>query len=107
MHFSTKLILTLLVTIPTIFAKINGECNGRSGICIDSDTCSSYGGQSFSGKCKYDPKREFYKRKKTEEDLAQLMMEEQEAVHLVVNVMVKKLVENVQEVMISNVVLVK
>ena len=56
MNFNLKLILTLLVTIPTIFAKINGECNGRSGICIDTDTCSSYGGQSFSGKCKYDPK---------------------------------------------------
>ena len=38
--------------------------------------------------------------------LVQLMMEEQEVVYLVVNAMEKKLVENVQEVLISNVVLV-
>ena len=37
--------------------------------------------------------------------VAQLMMEEKEIVYLLVNVMVKKLVENVQEVAISNVVL--
>ena len=55
MHFNSKLILTLLVTIPVIFAAVNGECNGRSGICIKTDTCSNYGGQSFSGQCPSDP----------------------------------------------------
>jgi hypothetical protein len=55
MNFNFKLILTLLVIIPTIFAAVNGECKGRSGICIKDSTCSSYGGQSFSGKCPSDP----------------------------------------------------
>ena len=55
MNFNSKLIIVLLVTIPTIFAYVNGECNGRSGICINTNTCSSYGGQSFSGNCPSDP----------------------------------------------------
>ena len=55
MSFNFKLILTLLVTIPAIFAAVNGECNGRTGICINTDKCSSYGGQTFSGKCPSDP----------------------------------------------------
>jgi len=55
MNFNLKLILTLLVTIPTIFADVNGGCSGRSGICISTDKCSSYGGETFSGKCPSDP----------------------------------------------------
>ena len=55
MHFNLKLILTLLVIIPNIFGDVNGQCNGRNGICINTSTCSSYGGQSFSGKCPSDP----------------------------------------------------
>jgi hypothetical protein len=55
MYFNSKLILTLLVTIPAIFAAVNGECNGRSGICIKTDTCNNYGGTSFSGQCPSDP----------------------------------------------------
>jgi hypothetical protein len=55
MSFNFKLILALLVTIPAIFAAVNGECNGRTGICINTDKCSSYGGQTFSGKCPSDP----------------------------------------------------
>ena len=55
MHFNLKLILTLLVIIPIIFASLNGECSGRNGICIKTDTCSQYGGQSFSGNCPSDP----------------------------------------------------
>ena len=39
--------------------------------------------------------------------LVQLMMEEKEVVYFLINVMVKKLVENVQEVIISYVVLEK
>ena len=55
MNFNLQLILTLLVIIPTIFADVNGGCSGRNGICISSDKCSSYGGESFSGKCPSDP----------------------------------------------------
>ena len=49
-----KFILILLLTISTTFATVNGPCSGRDGICIDSSTCSSYGGTTFSGKCPKD-----------------------------------------------------
>ena len=55
MNFNLKLILTLLVTITTTFAAVNDKCTGRNGICINTDTCSNYGGQSFTGKCPNDP----------------------------------------------------
>ena len=55
MFFNSRLILTLLVIIPTIFAALNGICTGRNGICINTNTCSNYGGQSFVGNCPYDP----------------------------------------------------
>ena len=50
-----KFILILFAVISTTFASVNGPCSGRSGICIDSDKCSSVGGTSFSGKCPSDP----------------------------------------------------
>ena len=56
MKFDTKLILIVLATISATLASLNGECSGRSGICIKTDVCSNYGGQSFSGKCPSDPK---------------------------------------------------
>ena len=84
MHFNIKLILTLLLTISKIFAAINDKCTGRNGICLQTDTCSQYGGQIFTGKCPDDPS-----------DvrcviifLAKLMMEEQGNAYLLVNVMV-------------------
>ena len=55
MNFNIKLILTLLVIIPSIFAYVGGECNGRNGICISTSTCSNYGGTSYSGNCPSDP----------------------------------------------------
>ena len=55
MHFNSKLILTLLAIISTTFAATNGQCSGRSGICISSSACSQYGGTSYSGKCPNDP----------------------------------------------------
>ena len=55
MHFDSKLVLILLAIISTTFAKLNGQCSGRSGICISTGTCSNYGGESFSGKCPSDP----------------------------------------------------
>ena len=55
MHFDSKLVLILLAIISTTFAKLNGQCSGRSGICIKTGTCSNYGGESFSGKCPSDP----------------------------------------------------
>jgi hypothetical protein len=32
-----------------------GQCTGRSGICIDTGTCTSYGGTYSSGNCPGDP----------------------------------------------------
>ena len=55
MHFNSKLILTLLATIATTFAATNGQCSGRSGICISSSSCSQAGGTSYTGKCPNDP----------------------------------------------------
>ena len=55
MHFNSKLFLTLLATISTIFAATNDKCSGRSGICISTSTCSNYGGTSYTGKCPNDP----------------------------------------------------
>ena len=55
MHFNSKLILTLLFIISTALATLNDKCSGRTGICIKTSTCSSYGGQTFSGKCPSDP----------------------------------------------------
>ena len=50
-----KFILILLAVVSTTFAYTNGPCSGRSGICINSGTCSNYGGTTFSGKCPSDP----------------------------------------------------
>ena len=55
MHFDSKLILILLATISTSLASLNGQCNGRNGICIHTGTCSNYGGQTSSGNCPTDP----------------------------------------------------
>jgi len=54
MHFNSKLILTLLYSIPSTLAAVNGGCTGRDGICISTANCSKYGGQSFTGKCPND-----------------------------------------------------
>ena len=52
-----KIILTLIIAaiIPSTLAAVNGKCTGRDGICISANTCSSYHGQTFSGKCPADP----------------------------------------------------
>jgi hypothetical protein len=55
MRFNSKLILSLLVTIPSTLAAVNGKCTGRNGICISTANCSKYGGKSFTGKCPSDP----------------------------------------------------
>ena len=55
MNFNLKLILTLLVSIPIVFAAVNGKCSGRDGICISSSSCSNFGGTTYSGKCPSDP----------------------------------------------------
>jgi len=54
MHFNSKLIKTLLVTIPYTLAEINEGCTGRNGICINTYTCIKYNGKSFTGKCPND-----------------------------------------------------
>ena len=50
-----KFILILLLTISSTFAYVNGPCSDGNGICIDSYTCSSFGGTAYSGKCPSDP----------------------------------------------------
>lgn len=51
----SKLILILLVAISTTLAELNGKCQGRSGICIKTSECQSYGGTTYSGYCPIDP----------------------------------------------------
>jgi len=52
----TKFILSLLATVPSALAAVNGACsNGVKGICIDSGICGNYGGTSSSGNCPSDP----------------------------------------------------
>ena len=55
MHFNSKIIIIVLVTISTIFADVNDQCSGRTGICLKTTTCDSVGGRIFSGKCPNDP----------------------------------------------------
>ncbi|OUM63233.1 hypothetical protein PIROE2DRAFT_43529, partial [Piromyces sp. E2] len=55
MILNTKLILSLVMTLPITFAATNGKCTGRSGICISTDNCSKAGGTSFNNKCPNDP----------------------------------------------------
>ena len=50
-----KFILILLAAISTALASIYGQCTGRSGICIDTGTCTSYGGTYSIGNCPGDP----------------------------------------------------
>ena len=53
MHFSTKLILTLLITIPAIIAAdstYNGPCNGGGGACINVNSVSCET-KTVTGKC--------------------------------------------------------
>ena len=50
-----KFILVLLSVVSTALASMYGQCTGRSGICIDTGTCTSYGGTYSSGNCPGDP----------------------------------------------------
>jgi len=54
MHFISKFTLTLLVTLPSTLAAVNGKCSGRNGICISTSTCNSYGGTKYTQKCPND-----------------------------------------------------
>ena len=36
-------------------SSLDGQCNGKNGICIHTSTCSNYGGQTSSGNCPTDP----------------------------------------------------
>jgi len=55
MHFFSKLILVVLVILPSTLAAVNGKCSGRNGICISTGNCKKYGGTYYSGKCPNDP----------------------------------------------------
>ena len=55
MYFDSKFILILLLTISTALSYVEGPCSGRDGICIDTGTCSNYGGTTYSEKCPTDP----------------------------------------------------
>jgi len=102
MNTNSKLILTLLITIPTIFAAVNDKCTGRMvfvsillpvvNLVVLLSLENVHPIQMILNVVIIF--------------LVQLMMEEKEIVYFLLNVVVTKLVENVQEVMISNVVLV-
>ena len=101
MNFNLKLILTLLVTIPTILLK--SITNAMVEVVFVSVMINV-----IVMEVKVSLENVNMIQKVSDVViifLVQLMMEEQELVHLVINVMVKKLVENAQEVEISNVVL--
>ncbi len=51
----SNFILILLAVISTTFSYTNGPCSYRSGICIDSGSCSYYGGTVYSGQCPSEP----------------------------------------------------
>ena len=51
MMFNLKLILILLVTITTTFASLGDKYTGRNGVCVNTDTCSKFGGKNFTVKC--------------------------------------------------------
>ena len=51
----SKFILIFIAILSTTFAYTNGPCSYRSGICIDSGSCSYYGGTVYSGQCPSDP----------------------------------------------------
>jgi len=55
MHLNSKLVLSLLVAIPSTLAAVNGKCTGRNGICISSANCKKFSGKSYTGKCPKDP----------------------------------------------------
>jgi len=55
MRFNSKLVLSVLATVPSTLAAVNGRCTGKTGICISTGTCSNYGGTSVVGKCPNDP----------------------------------------------------
>jgi len=55
MKLNSKLILSLVATIPSTLAAVNGRCTGRNGICVATGTCSSYGGTYYTGRCPNDP----------------------------------------------------
>jgi len=56
MHFNPKLILSLLATVPSALAAVNGACaNGKKGICISTGSCGSYKGTTSNGNCPSDP----------------------------------------------------
>jgi len=55
MFFNPKLVLSLLVTVPSVFAELNGRCSNHDGICINTGICDSYNGSNVIGKCPNDP----------------------------------------------------
>jgi len=55
MRFS-PIVLSLLAAVPSALAALNGACSyGVKGICVNTSTCSSYGGKTSTGNCPSDP----------------------------------------------------
>ncbi|ORX64375.1 hypothetical protein BCR32DRAFT_212753, partial [Anaeromyces robustus] len=54
MYINSKLLFIILVSVSSTLADVNGRCTGRNGICISTDNCNDYNGQSFSGNCPND-----------------------------------------------------
>jgi len=56
MRFNPKLVLSLLATVPSVLAAVNGACaNDKKGICISTGTCGNYKGTTSTGNCPSDP----------------------------------------------------
>ena len=54
MSIKIKSIISLLIILPYAFSALNGQCSGRSGICISSSTCSQYHGSTYNNYCPND-----------------------------------------------------
>lgn len=57
-----RLILSLVALTSPALAALNGHCSGtatgnfkNSGICINTNTCRSFGGNDITGGCPSDP----------------------------------------------------
>jgi len=55
MFYNPKLVLSLLIAVPSAFAALNGACTNHEGICISTTTCGNFGGSNVTGKCPDDP----------------------------------------------------
>jgi len=56
MKYNFKVVFSLFIIIfKIVYASLNGECSGVTGICLNVSTCVKHGGATVDRKCPYDP----------------------------------------------------